>query len=87
MNCSYCNEGLNRRKPLGSPRPRGRLAERIENNPSNGQDQEGDAPVDTNEPSSAATNTLMEEQALDFGDVLNCDLDGGFDLGDEMCAL
>ncbi|KAK4494144.1 hypothetical protein PRZ48_014442 [Zasmidium cellare] len=30
--CSYCRNGLNRRKPLGSPRPRDELARKVEEN-------------------------------------------------------
>ena len=40
--CSYCQAGLNRRRPLRSPRPRGELAERVERNGVEGGEGGGD---------------------------------------------
>lgn len=85
MQCSYCKAGLNKRKPLGSPRPQGELARKIESNvlDAKAQEMKEQASVD----GSSSTYVGAEDQMWEFDDVLNCDFSGDFNLEDELNTL
>lgn len=81
MDCSYCKAGLNRMKPLESPRPQGQLARDVEANI--------DAKLfdeDTGNPSQGDCHhdSTVTEPSWISNDVINTDFSGGFNLSEEL---
>ena len=82
MECSYCKAGLNTKRPLSSPRPRGALATRIEDNVDEEvfeQDMKSNLVEDAD-----CNNTTEAKPMWEFDDVLNTNFSGEFDLSQEL---
>jgi hypothetical protein len=94
--CSYCKAGLNRRRRLGSARPVGKVAEKIEKAAREGVDEPPTDPQDGVHSNDTEPVGPVESQApplLDPGlqtpspewdDILNTDFGSGFDLSQDL---
>ena len=81
MECSYCKAGLNERRPLGSPRPQGQLAQKIEaGNEVTVIDQKSEA---CPEEVQFCSNTETE-LSWGFNDIVNTDFSSDFNLTKEL---
>ena len=81
MECSYCKTGLNERRPLGSPRTRGELAEKIE---SNCEEKVTDEACPQEVDGHSLLPITVNDPLAEFDDVLDCDFGDGFNLSDEL---
>ena len=85
MQCSYCKAGLNKRKPLPSPRPRGGISKKTESKiPDQGAQDIKEQTEDDWSIVADAGSEQAHDQVWDFDDVLNCNFSDDFSLVDEL---